>query len=112
MDTFTFTPCYTSSGAAAPRIRSAQFDDGFESAEPDGRNTDLRVWTLEFTAQVSGNLLAIDEFLQTQGGAKRFLWTPPSPMDAVQRKVVCEDWQWTHQRGSTCDIHAVFMERP
>jgi phage-related protein len=111
MDTFTYTPSFTSSGNAQPRIRSAQFDEGFESAEPDGQNVDLRVWTLLFANEGSTDLAVIDQFLINQGGAHRFLWTPPPPLN-TQRKVICEDWNWTYLRGGLAGIQAIFMERP
>ncbi len=81
MDTFIWTPSYTSKGSRKPRVNQAQFKDYMQTA-PDGINPNPLTFALTFNSLDDATILAIDTFLDAHIGVS-FLWTAPSPHNAA-----------------------------
>ncbi len=125
MTIFSINPSATSKGTRAPRVRLAKFNDQFEQREvdvgygagtedPGFRLSDLMVWELQFLHRPQTELDTIASFFEALGGAQKFLWTPPPPLDVRgQRFYVCDKWDWTYEGGGVvAGIAATFTELP
>ena len=108
MATFTWIPDTGASCDRAPRIRSAQFGDGFKQRAQDGMNADLRTRPLSFTTRTLAESQAIQAFLEAQGGTASFDYTHPGD---ISRKYVCETWKVTDTEYGP-SITATFPEVP
>ena len=106
MSTFTWSPAPGASLAKQPRVRSAQFGDGYEQRVGDGINNSPRAWTVDFTRKTS-DIDAIDGFLDAANGTASFDWTPPS---GVAGKWLCAEWGRSVTDNRVQAISAVFRE--
>ena len=107
----TFTPPRPpqigSSVQRSPRMRLAQFGDGYEQSTPDGLNADRQVWSLVWNALPHAEADLVDAFLEARGGAEAFWWTPNGASAAI--KVKCR--QWRREEGQIVDrITATFRQ--
>jgi len=114
----TWCPTYATQVVTQPRVRTAQFGDGYSQAEQDGLNSAMRVWTVAWETAPTVNappyptVLQVDAFLRTNAGL-RFLWTQPTPLDAEGPRVFrCTDWQWKYDGGNTATLQATFNQCP
>ncbi|HAD5969831.1 TPA: phage tail protein [Salmonella enterica] len=73
----------------SPRVRVVKFGDGYEQRAPDGLNTDLRTYTVKFSAE-SADINLIDQFLTEHAGYRAFIWLPPDRY--ITGKFKCEEW--------------------
>lgn len=89
MATFTYKPAQGASRNISPRVRTAQFGDGYMQRVGDGINTQPRVWDLTFSRK-KADIDAIDAFLAARGGVESFDWTPPD--GSAQGKFICKTW--------------------
>jgi phage-related protein len=87
MATFNWVPV-SASKTQTPRVRSAQFGDGYSQRTADGINNKPREWQLTFT-QRKTYIDAINTFLDTRSGVESFDWTDPEGHTA---KYVCASW--------------------
>lgn len=87
-DTLIFTPDDEPSRTVKPRIKKAQFGDGYAQRAPDGINHQLSVWTLTHDMRKAEDITYLTEFLDAQGGTAIFLWTPPN--SPAPKRFVCE----------------------
>jgi phage-related protein len=86
-----FTWCPTvASRDLEPRVRAAQFGDGYAQRRPDGINTQDEIWTLDFSNRPASVATAIDDFLKARNGVDVFVWTPPRQTRALN--VICPEW--------------------
>lgn len=78
--------------ASEPRLRIAQYGDGYEQRTLDGINFMKLTWSLSFTRRAS-TLLAMDAYLVAQGGGA-FLFLDPTTQ--LLHRVFCDQWsiQW------------------
>lgn len=109
MATFTWVPEYPPSEASKPRIRKAQFGDGYEQRIRFGLNSDLKTWQLTFKARDNTETTAIRNFLQARGGYESFAWTPPL-WGAAAGQYVCEEWQITADAYNLNTVTATFRQ--
>lgn len=107
MPTFSYTPSYEATEVSKPRVRRTQFNDGYEHRIRFGLNTDAKEWQLQFNNRTDTERENIVTFLQTQGGALSFDWTPPR---GSAGKFVCEDWQVTLSNCNNNQIRATFRQ--
>jgi len=77
MSTFTWNPRYGASVENTPRVRRAQFGDGYQQRVGDGINTLKRKWSVSFKLDLA-EMDAIDAFLKATEGELSFDWTPPN----------------------------------
>lgn len=73
-----------------PRVKSAQFGDGYQQLAPDGINSLAQEWEMVFDGvddTVADDMVA---FLRTQGGTQPFNYVPLRTTDAIS--VICAEW--------------------
>lgn len=109
MPTFTFTPSYEATEISKPKVRKTAFGDSYEQRIRFGLNTNLKEWQLVFENRTTTERDQIVAFLDGQGGAESFDWTPPR---GAAGKYVCEDWQTTLNNCSFSSIRATFRQVP
>jgi phage-related protein len=109
MATFTWTPDLGAGMDREPRIRSAQFGDGYTQRALDGLNADMRTRTLSFTVRSLAESQAIQAFLEARGGVESFDYTHPGD---TSRKYVCKSWKATDTAYNVQDVSATFIQVP
>lgn len=109
MATTTFIPApdYGCQLQKKPRIRTAQFGDGYQQRVADGINTSPEEWTLTFSARVASEANEILQFLEARGGIESFWWT--SPRETVGR-FICPEWTHAPNNHYTHTITATFRQ--
>lgn len=107
MATFTYTPDYGAQVSVKPRVRIAQFGDGYEQRIADGINVRAQVWSLQFTNRTDTEAGNITTFLEARNGVEAFDWTPPNG-SAI--KVVCREWSKTVTRYNLNSVSATFQQ--
>lgn len=107
MATFTYTPDYGAQVSVKPRVRVAQFGDGYEQRIADGINTRPQVWSLQFNNRTDTEAGNITTFLEARNGVEAFDWTPPGG-SAI--KVVCREWSKTVARYNLNSVSATFQQ--
>ena len=108
MAEFTYTPDFGAQATYKPRVRIAQFGDGYEQRAAEGINSRAQSWNLQFnnrTNTEAGNILA---FLEARNAVEAFDWTPPNEETAI--KVVCREWAKTIVRSNLNSITATFQQ--
>lgn len=105
MATFTWVPDQGAKGTHKPRLKQAQFGDGYVQSSPDGINNIERTHALNFTLLNLATYQAIMAFLENQNGAA-FDWTTPS---GTTGRFVCEEWS-DDAYGVTYSISATFKQ--
>lgn len=106
MSTFTWSPDPGASQTIQPRVRTANFGDGYQQRVGNGINTMPRTWSLSFTRPAS-LINTIEAFLVARAGTESFSWTPPVG-DAG--KWVCSNWSRTVPHRDVGTLSATFTE--
>ena len=106
MATFTYTPDFGAQATYKPRVRKAQFGDGYEQRIADGINVRPQQWSLQFANRDDTETASILSFLEARNGVEAFDWTPPSELTAI--KVVCSEWNKTVARSNLNNVSATF----
>ncbi len=106
MTTFTYTPDFGAQVTIKPRVRKAQFGDGYEQRMADGINNRPQTWNLQFVNRDNSDTAAILSFLATRNGVEAFDWTPPNEETAI--KVVCREWNKTVTKANLNTVAATF----
>jgi len=88
-----------------PRVKSAQFGDGYGQDSPDGLNANLKTWELSFKVAPE-TAKAIDDFLTARGGAERFNFID---LRAETGVYVCKTWKVNSQSPKVM-VTATFKE--
>ena len=101
---FRWLPDADHTKSVEPKVRSAQFGDGYEQRMRPGINTTPDTWKLNFTMNTQ-DASAIDEFLEEHAGAKAFMWKTPFGKTA---KYKCESWDLRRVNGAICTISCEF----
>jgi len=109
MSTFTWNPDTGATMDREPRIRSAQFGDGYQQRALDGLNADLRTFSLSFSGRALAESQAIVTFLETVGGVTSFDYTHPGD---TSRKYICKSWKRTDAAYNLQTVTATFQEVP
>ena len=92
-----------------PRVRAAQFGDGYEQRAPDGINAMPQEW--DYSADDVDDAVATDmiAFLRAHKGTLHFGYVPL--WETVSIRVVCQEWTRTlGSRIGTSSIRAKFRQ--
>lgn len=108
MATFTYTPDFGSQAAYKPRVRVAQFGDGYQQRVADGINSNPAAWPVAFSNRDDTERDGILAFLEARNGTESFDWTPPFGGSAI--KVTCSEWSWTPVRYNVNTVTASFKQ--
>lgn len=71
-----YQPEYATNVDVTPKVRKAQFGDGYVQRVADGINNLPRKWNLTFMLQTS-DMDVVENFLKSTKGTTNFTWTPP-----------------------------------
>jgi phage-related protein len=74
---FPYVPDYASPLEETPRIRKAQFGDGYEQRTADGLNTILQKWSVKFNVRPRADADEILAFFRALGGTTPFEFVVP-----------------------------------
>ena len=105
MATFTFIPSVNVRQTTTPRVRTAQFGDGYQQRVADGINTRQEFWSLAFNGVTDTVAGQIDAFLVARNAVESFDWTTP---DGRAIKVVCDEWNRDFSEPDVNTITATF----
>ena len=95
-----------------PRVLNAEFGDGYSQRAPDGLNTLMRKWRLQFTNRDQADCDAIEAFFEAQGGCLAFSWTPPTGAAGLWICSAPDGWTRSPQTGPVASISCTFKEVP
>lgn len=82
-ETFDFDVRAHPTGQKNFRTLDAQFGDGYSQSAADGINTEFQSWTISCRGLIAPDCIVATDiaevmaFLDSHGGWKSFLWTPP-----------------------------------
>lgn len=105
---FTWHPDTAWQADTEPKVRTANFGDGYSQRVKDGINNAMEQWSVRFTGTVE-RLGEINDFLKARGGADTFAWTTPEG-DAIY--AYCPSWQRTREKGVLVSVSAKFVQVP
>lgn len=95
MNVPTFTPPVAPSPGTTRKMKlkllKADFGDGLSQVTRDGMNSMRRTLSLTWDVLTPDQAAAITGFLEGQGGADPFLYTPSDESDPVLWR--CEEWE-------------------
>ena len=91
-----------------PRVRVAQFGDGYSQRTADGLNAQPQFWTVSWSPVTQADADAITNFFAARGGVQAFRWTPPG--QAAPRVFICREWTVAPRGAQLVDINASFVE--
>ncbi|WNZ59896.1 phage tail protein [Myxococcus sp. MxC21-1] len=77
MERFPFKPSWGAQLESQPRVRKAQFGDGYSQRSEDGARGLLQRWSLQFTARRKEEADAVDAFLRAHRGVAAFEFVVP-----------------------------------
>lgn len=108
MATFpSITPTYGAQKTSQPRVRTAQFGDGYSQRLRYGLNTNPKQWDLTWNVSET-DADTIEAFLDARGGAESFDWTPPD--GGTSAKFICSQWNKTIPYLNRATITATFTQ--
>jgi phage-related protein len=84
----------TAQAEVEPRVRVAQFGDGYAQRRPAGINTQDQMWTVALNNLTVEKANAVLAFLSARNGVDVFNWTPPRTSAALD--VICPSWSWSY----------------
>jgi phage-related protein len=85
-----YKPTYSATKTSAPKVRKAQFGDGYEQRVRFGLNQNPKEWRLTFNVS-DADATVIEAFLDARADdGTSFDWTPPD--GTTSYKWVCESW--------------------
>lgn len=108
MATFTWTPDFGAQLSRAPRVKTAQFGDGYQQRAQFGINNNPQSWSLQFVNREDTEADEIDAFLTARRAVEAFDWTPPRQSTAI--KVVCDSWNVEIVKHNLNSISATFRQ--
>ncbi|CAB3758600.1 phage tail protein [Paraburkholderia humisilvae] len=103
----------TAQADVEPRVRIAQFGDGYAQRRPAGINTQDQMWSVGLTNLTASKAEAVLAFLSARNGVDVFNWTPPRT--ATTLDVICPSWSWTYgdmlvDGERTMNVNAKFQQ--
>lgn len=105
----TFTPAadFGATLDKKPRVRTAQFGDGYQQRVADGINIAPESWSLTFSARATAERDTILAFLEARNGVEAFLWTSPR---GTAGKFICPEWGASPQSAAAHTVTAKFVQ--
>ena len=102
-------PSYPIDKQATPKVKRVSFGDGYTQQAPDGINSLMYVWNLQWDVLTTSEKNTIEAFLVARQGYETFNWTDPS---GTTYKVKCSEWSVNNFEPSVWKISATFRQTP
>lgn len=93
-----------------PAINTVKLGDGYEQRYRFGLNSDMKEWSLTFSARDNSEADAILDFFEARGGWDNFTWTHPTLNTTSQ--YICSQWTRTYDKYNLNTIQATFRQVP
>lgn len=106
MTAFTFVPDQPATVEIITNLNESQLGDGYVQRVPNGINYIREVWPLVFSLRTKAEVIAIRDFLKTNG-IIGFTWTTPAG-DAF--KFMCKEYSPTFVHDGDASITARFVQ--
>ncbi len=106
---FIWRPSYGYNVPLQPSVKKIQFSDGYVQRFPGQINSNLLKFNLTFEDITQNRALAIQHFLNNQGGVNSFLWTPPAPFATIGL-YTCEKYDMTNKFANNFLIKCEFNQ--
>ncbi|MDF4005324.1 phage tail protein [Luteibacter sp. PPL552] len=106
-ETFNWRPIGQPAGQVTFRVLKAQFGDGYSQEAPDGINTKVQSWPMQFQGD-EAEVGAIGAFLDRHAGAAGFFWTPPGSVQGIYKVTA---YSPAYQGGDVWLISATFEQK-
>ena len=109
MATFpSYQPVYSATKNSKPKVRTAQFGDGYQQRITFGLHQNPKEWSLTFNVS-DADADIIEAFLDARAvDAASFDWTPPG--DATAYKWICQSWTRELFEFDRSNINVTFMQ--
>lgn len=91
-----------------PRVKVAQFGDGYEQRAPDGINALARNWTLTFEPMTKAQRNILRDFCRARKGSEPFYWDTPDDDETVVVKAT--KWSIRRMSGDNWSVVVTFKE--
>ena len=95
----------SSSKTRKNRVLSARFGDGYSQEAPDGTNTLVDEWTINYENLSSTNRSTLTAALDAVGSWDYFTWTAPGDSSSKKWKVTTDGYQEHAISGSLYNIN-------
>ena len=105
--TFVWQPDLNAARSKTLKIKTAQFGDGYAQRAPDGLNSNVDGWDLNFDNITDIEADQIMLFLDTLNGVRSFKWKNP---DGVLRRYTCADYGRTYVNTDNNTVRAKFVQ--
>ena len=104
------TPDFKIRRTSNPKLRTAQFNDGYQQRIKFGMNVNPRKWILVWTAKDETDADAIEAFFDARvSDAASFDWTPPNESSS-SKWIVEGKWERSLDYANISTIRATFQE--
>lgn len=108
MATFpSITPTYGASKSSVPKVRIAQFGDGYSQRTTFGLNQNPKTWQLSWEVSET-DADTIEAFLDARGGFEKFQWTPLA--ESTEYNWICTEWSKSIPYLNRATITATFEQ--
>lgn len=107
MSIFVWKPTAGAPVAYKPKVRIAQFGDGYAQRSPNGINNNPEAWSLTFDGITNREADAIIAFLKARGGTQAFNWVN---LNMENLLYTCDQWDRKYSGEDSCSISATFNQ--
>jgi len=103
---FIWIPSYGAELGTEPKIREANFGDGYSQRAGLGINNIQDEWNLPFDDRSTSEMNEIKSFLRARNNGQSFRWVPYGEVEAVS--VLCRKWSIKATNYDSYRISCVF----
>lgn len=111
---FFWKSSYNAKITNSPRIRYNQFGNGYQQRIPDGLNTNLIQFALNFDNRNEKETVSILHFLKERNGQEGFIYNLPNIYSKtgtnLNTKFICPEWSTNYISYNNYGIEAKFVE--
>lgn len=106
---FLWKPSYQSTIEHEPKVRTIQFDDGYQQRMAQNIHNDMLGYQLSFENRNTDEITAISHFFNIHKGSTSFVWIVPPPY-SIPKLFICTKWTVNHGFHDNITVSATFTE--
>jgi phage-related protein len=111
---FFWKPSYQTTISSDPRIRMVQFGNGYQQRIPDGINTNLVMFDINFNNRKEKETVSLLHFLQTRNAQESFIYNLPIIYNKskLNTRFISPTWSVDYNSYNNYSIKTKFQEVP